>query len=74
MDPIFVSVHVLEVGNPDAVKTIVNLRNIRAVTERSDYSMVETSAESVGVVRVMETWDDLEAQVKRGGVLRIEED
>ena len=73
-DPVFIRLTTVPGVDRDPESIVINLRNIRAVTEQHNYTVVETSAESVGVVRVVDTWDQIGDQVQRGGVLRISEE
>lgn len=72
--PVFIRLTTIPPQGTESVTTFVNLRNIRAVTAKDDCSVVETSADSVGTVRVEETWDDIGNQVQRGGVLSLNEE
>ena len=73
-DLVFIRLTTVPSVNQDPEAIVVNLRNIRAVTERHDHTVVETSAESVGVIRVVDTWDQIGNQVQRGGCLRHNEE
>ena len=70
-DMTFIEVHAIPTEDPDAdpIRMILNLRNVRSLVERSNHSVLECSATSIGTVHVVETWDAIEAQVREGGVL-----
>lgn len=53
----------------EATKVVLNLRNVRAVVEEEHCSVVETSAASVGTVRVAESWEEMAQQARTGSAL-----